>query len=770
MRSTSRPSRNDPACRTSRRWTDAAWFWPAVVFAAAFVLRSIYVLEVRFTPFFQTLGLDAKFYDQWARDILEGRAHAEAFFMTPLYSYFLAGVYWLFGRDLLLVRVVQAAIGSATALLTYGIGKAAFDRRVGIAAGLVTAAYGAFVFYDGAILIEPLLVLFVTLSLFLLLSAGASRRPWAFELAAGAALGMASIGRAAALVLVPVAAGWAWRERRAVAAAALVLAGLVAVVAPVTVRNYAVSRDFVAITSNGGINFYVGNSEVSTGGYVKPEGLDIIADPDGRTIAEAALGRRLKPSEVSSYWYGRAWRFISAQPGRWAALLVRKLHFATSSYEIPQLENFYFQKQYSKLLSLPLPGFAVIAPLGLVGLWLSLKRSRGRLLALYFAVYMLSIVTFFVVARYRLPAVPSLIAGACYAGFVFYDRVRERRWRELVWPAVSVAVLAVLVNANLERVDRGKAFAQSHFRLGIILSERGLVDEAIQECRRAIEIDPSYSKSYLNLGALLAEKGEDGPAIEAFRQALRLDPAYHAARLNLAMALERARDYDAALAQIDSLRAASPHDPAALKERGIVLYRRGDLDLAAEALREAARWDTGGQEQAEIAFYLGMIEGRTGQPLPVAARRAVAQADSLSKVGRVGEAVVLLERAAELAPKSGEPLRRLAFLKRDMGLGDEAVGIMRRALEIEPAMEHGHFGLGILLSDVMRHDEALREYEAESRVAPDFAPVHLNLALTYQFHSGNPNRAAYHYRRYLALGGTPVPSLDDLLRDLGAGL
>lgn len=754
----------------------APWFWRLAVFVAAFALRLTYITEVRFTPFFQTLGLDAKFYDQWARSFLAGQGYPDAFLMTPLYSYFLAGIYWLFGRDLLVVRIIQAVIGSLSAVLTYALGVAVFNRRVGVASGLVAACYGAMIFYDGAILIEPLLVLLVTLSLYLVLVVERSRRPWLYQLLAGAALGVASIGRAAALVLVPVAALWTWRgghqgrSTRGVWAAALVILGAAAVVTPVAIRNYVVSGDLVAITYNGGINFYIGNSEISSGGYVKPEGLDLVADPAGRTIAEAAAGRSLEPSEISAYWYGRAARFIAANPGRWLGLMVRKASFAMSSYEIPQLENYYFQKRYSRLLSLPLPGFAVIAPLGLVGLGLSFRRRRPLLLALYLAAYLLSVIAFFVVARYRLPIVPPLIVGACHAGSELVDRLRARRWRAVLWPAAALGLLLVVVNANLWGVDRGKGFAQSHFRLGIILGERGLTDKAVAEYRRSIEIDPAYPQSHLNLGALLAEQGETSGAIKSFQRALALDSGCTPARLNLAMALGRAGDYGAALAQADSVLVAEPHNATALKERGIILYRMGRENEAVAALKEAARRDTAGTDAAEIYFYLGTIQGRTGQTLPLEAQLAISRADSLKDAGRAVEAVALLERAAALAPMSGEPLRQLASLKRDMGLGEEALATMSRALALDPTMTHGHFTMGILLSDLGRHDAAIIEYEAETRIAPEFPPAHLNLAVTYRFHRADPNRAAFHYRRYLALGGAPVPSMEALLRDLGAGL
>jgi tetratricopeptide (TPR) repeat protein len=449
--------------------------------------------------------------------------------------------------------------------------------------------------------------------------------------------------------------------------------------------------------------------------------------------------------------------------------MVRKTSFALSSYEIPQLENYYFQKGYSRLLSLPLPGFAVVGPLGLLGLAMSLRRRKAALLGIWFSVYIASVIAFFVVARYRLPVVPALIAGACFAATELFDRARTRRWSALLAPACALAAMSVLVNANLWGVDRAKAFAQSHFRVGIVLGERGLVDEAIAEYRRSIEIDPAYPQSYLNMGALLAQGGRTVEAALAFRRALALDPGLTAARLNLAMALGASGDHGAALAQLDSLLAGHPLDAAAHKERGIVLHRLGRDGEAMVSLREAARVDSAGTEAAEVAFYVGMIEGRGGGELPPDALSALALADSLIQAGRAREAVSALERAAALAPRSGEPLLRLASLQRDLGLGEQALATATRALDVDPVVTHGHFARGVLLSGLGRHDEAILEYEAETRLFPDFAPAHLNLAITHRFHTTNSNRAAYHYRRFVALSGERIPDMEAFVRELGAG-
>jgi tetratricopeptide (TPR) repeat protein len=772
----------EPEAGTSRTGfravVDRPWFWPVAIFALAFILRTVYTFQVRYTPFFHTLGLDAKFYDDWARRIASGTSEKGAFFMTPLYSYFLAVIYRLFGRDLLLVRMIQAGLGSATAVLVYLLGREVFDRRVGVLAGLITACYGALIFYDCSILLTPLLVFLTVLALFVLVRADVTGRP-ALYLASGGVLGLAAIGRAAALASAAVAVLWillspreradrsgghasragAWRR------AALVVLGILVVIAPVTVRNFVVERDFVPITSNGGLNFFIGNGDGATGGYVKPQGLDIVTDPDGEAIAERALRRNLKPSEVSGYWYGRAWENIRANPGPWAKLMVRKVAFVMSSYELPQLENYDFQKRYSRLLALPLPAFSLIAPLGLAGLGLTFRRRRPRLLAVFACVYLLSIAAFFVVARYRLPVVPLLIVFAAYAVIELVRRARSFDAKALVVPIAALGVLLYAVNANHYGLSRESGFAQPHFRLGIIYAERGMTNEAITEYEEAIRLDPDYPKSYLNLGAVLSETGDIERAKQAFRTAIRLDHAYAAARINLAMLLERTEDYDLALAQVDTVLEQDSGNATALKERGVILYRAGRHEEAEEWLREALWMDGEGTERAEIEFYLALLAGGGGG-VPEEAQAAIARADTLAKTGRVVEAVEALKEAGRLAPASGEPMRREALLKRQMGLLEEAILLMAQALRLDPALESGHYMYGVFLNEAGRHDEAIREYDAELRLRPDFAPAHLNLALTYNFHAGNPNLAVFHYRRHLALGGEPIPALEAILSDL----
>src|SRR5690606_17668163 len=78
----------------------------------------------------------------------------------------------------------------------------------------------------------------------------------------GVTIALNALGRATSLVWMVVTAIGLLRRRapapRGKHLLALVL-GAVVVIAPVTLRNWIVERDFVLITANGGLNFYVGN-------------------------------------------------------------------------------------------------------------------------------------------------------------------------------------------------------------------------------------------------------------------------------------------------------------------------------------------------------------------------------------------------------------------------------------------------------------------------------------------------------------------------------
>ena len=85
-------------------------------------------------------------------------------YRPPLYGLFLAGMYRTFGHNLLLVRIVQAIMGTITCYLIYVLGCKMGEVVVGLIAAGLFAIYPLFVFFSGVLMAETLLILLTTIS------------------------------------------------------------------------------------------------------------------------------------------------------------------------------------------------------------------------------------------------------------------------------------------------------------------------------------------------------------------------------------------------------------------------------------------------------------------------------------------------------------------------------------------------------------------------------------------------------------------------------
>src|SRR5262249_47889041 len=109
--------------------------------------------------------------------------------------------------------------------------------------------------------------------------------------------------------------------------AAIATAGVVVALAPVVVRNVVVSRQFALVSSQGGLNFYIGNNPAATGQYHAVPGVRANIEgqsEDTRAVAEKAVGRALTDAQVSSYFTRLALDWMRANPGAALTLFARK--------------------------------------------------------------------------------------------------------------------------------------------------------------------------------------------------------------------------------------------------------------------------------------------------------------------------------------------------------------------------------------------------------------------------------------------------------------
>ena len=72
-----------------------------------------------------------------------------------------------------------------------------------------------------------------------------------------------------------------------------------------------------------------------------------------------------------------------------------------------------------------------------------------------------------------------------------------------------------------------------HYNLGNVLLQAGRAEAAVDQYRRALDLDPDDARIHNNLGSAFAALGRRDDALRCYRDALTLDPDHAAARANL---------------------------------------------------------------------------------------------------------------------------------------------------------------------------------------------------------------------------------------------
>ncbi|MDJ0840889.1 MAG: tetratricopeptide repeat protein [Acidobacteriota bacterium] len=657
-----KPKARTAAPKSGFQWTDRRF--TLALFVGALLLRLIYIVEISGTPMAGVPIGDGESYDLWARDIAAGNwLGSEIFYAAPLYPYFLGVLYAVFGPNLIVVRCVQALMGAAACLMIRDASARFFDEKTGRLAGVLTAIYPTAVYFDG--LIQKTSLAFFLFSCLLFILGRLKQQPGPqLTLAAGLLLGLMGITRENALILLPVLLLWFWvvfsKEPPVKRAAytALLPAGLILVVLPVTIRNQVVAGEFTLTTSNLGTNLWIGNNPEADGCYAplrfgrsdwKFERLD------ATELAEEEAGRDLTPAGVSAFWRDKTLSAIADDPGRWLMLMGRKMLLVWNAVEIADTEDIYTYSGWSVLLGLLLLvfHFGILCPLAAFGIWQTRTRWR-ELWPLYLiaAAYAGSVVLFFIFDRFRFPVVGVLLPFAAAGLVTLRDSWSNRRNECLIGLGIA---LAVAIMTNLPLLPRADFTANSHVNVGNVLAREGdyqgavaefekalaanpnlylarialgnayvntgQVQKALPHLQKAVDLNPNAPQAQSQLGLVQLVRGETRKAVASFRKAVTLDPDLQEALNNLAWVLatdpdetlrdgaeavalaERARDLSQGknAGYLDTLAAAYARagrfqDAVAAAEQAIALAeQQGDRD---KAQKIKARLTLYGQEQA----------------------------------------------------------------------------------------------------------------------------------------------------------------------------
>jgi Tfp pilus assembly protein PilF len=137
-----------------------------------------------------------------------------------------------------------------------------------------------------------------------------------------------------------------------------------------------------------------------------------------------------------------------------------------------------------------------------------------------------------------------------------FEREYECQRRGALWDAARLYQASIAEHPT----------AEAHTFLGWAYALQHRFEEAIAECKRAIEVDPTFGNPYNDIGAYLVELGREDDAIPWFERALDA-PRYEARYfpfLNLARIHEGRGAVAEALEIVTRAAHACPDTPAVL--------------------------------------------------------------------------------------------------------------------------------------------------------------------------------------------------------------
>ena len=131
-----------------------------------------------------------------------------------IYTFYLVGVYRIFGVHPIVARILQALIvGILHPWLVFNIGKKVFNPRVGLIAASLTAIYAYFIYYSATLMTEPFYITAILASIYFAIVSERQcfwriinkekieAKCWFYTLAIGFSLGAAILLRQLFLIL-----------------------------------------------------------------------------------------------------------------------------------------------------------------------------------------------------------------------------------------------------------------------------------------------------------------------------------------------------------------------------------------------------------------------------------------------------------------------------------------------------------------------------------------------------------------------------------------
>jgi 4-amino-4-deoxy-L-arabinose transferase-like glycosyltransferase len=411
-----------------------------LILLGSFGLSLFYSFHFKIKP-----QVDARAYDVIASNILLGNGYRENMDkdiahdyaiarVGPLYQYFLAGLYKIFGHHYEIVWITQAILHALTAWLIYGLSVLIFlnsdyRKEIALLAAAIVGFYPDLIEISAMLMSETLYLFLVCWMLYLFFRYFYKKNN---ILLIGLVLvsGLAVLARPPVLFFIPIILFYFYKKKMWWQTIVFLLI-FAAVLTPWTVRNYMTYGKILPFGVAGNFNLWIGNYHGATGEQEqKPEQYEFVANHEIKEVGDESI-RQFKD-------------FLFKYPFEFIKLTILRINKYFSI--IRPMGFWFYQKGTGQFLFIFSSALASVFlfVFGIGGAIRSLKHRTQQLnyLLAFTLITPLIIFVSVVETRYRFQIYPLLAIFAAYFFYIYV--VRSQKW----WADKVLWLSILIISAN----------------------------------------------------------------------------------------------------------------------------------------------------------------------------------------------------------------------------------------------------------------------------------------------------------------------------------
>ena len=321
-------------------------------------------------------------------------------------------------------------------------------------------------------------------------------------------------------------------------------------------------------------------------------------------------------------------------------------------------------------------------------------------------------------------------------------------------------------NIELALEDYNKAieinpnYVHVNFNRGLVYHNQGNIQLALEDYNKSIKIDSNYTDAYNNIGSIYYEQGKNKLALKNFNRVIKMNPRYAGVYNNRGLVYEKLGQKELALKDYNKAIEIDPNLSESYLNRGSVYEKLEQKELALKDYNKAIEIDPNrakfyinrglfykNLEQKELALedFSKAIEVNPNEAESYYFRGYIYR-----ELGRIELALEDYSRAIEVNPNEAKPYLDRGLYYDSLGKTKLALEDYGKAIKVNPNEAKSYYYRGNLYYYQGKIELALEDYSKAIEITPNYADAYFTRGLICN-NQGKVELAIENYNRAIEI-------------------